>query len=188
MLKGSTLKEKCQKTTDDLLLICQDRTACSVIRPVLSGIPTAKIQAMRYLPKNWSSHEDLLFLVSGLIATYPCQPPESSGDDDDKSNGAQSFGCSLYRLSKHPDMNEKGIEHRLQLLLQLERESLSHTLHGLVEQAKKPRIYIDYAAMLYHLCCWDSQDKWVQMKWAKDYYWNSSDDSDDSQGEEDGTP
>jgi CRISPR type I-E-associated protein CasB/Cse2 len=185
MPKELTLKEKCKKTTDELLLICQDRTACSVIRPVLSDIPTAKIQAMRYLPNRWDNNEDLLFLVAGLIATHPCQSAKLDEDEDDKSTEFQSFGQSLYRLSKHPDVNEKGIEHRFQLLLQLERESLSHTLHSLVEQAKKPGTYIDYAALLYHLHSWNNPKKWVQMKWAEDYYWNSSDNFKEDQ---DGTP
>jgi CRISPR type I-E-associated protein CasB/Cse2 len=158
----SSLKDHCRTTVDALIKTCQDRAARSALRPLLSGIPEMQIRAMRYLPSHAPAHQDLLYLIAGLIAEYPCEPDKPL-----------SFGASLDRLSKHADINATGIERRLESLLQLELDSLVQPLHSLILQARGTRgaeIPIDYTMLLYHLRCWDDPRKWVQLTWARDFW------------------
>nr|WP_242036807.1 type I-E CRISPR-associated protein Cse2/CasB [Leptolyngbya sp. FACHB-321] len=150
-----------------MIRICQDRAVRSALRPLLAGIPDMQIRAMRYLPRNAPVNQDLLYLIAGLVAEYPCSLPEP--------NNVMSFGASLYKLSQHPDIKATGIERRLESLLQLELDSLMQPLHSLVvqfssTQSSKTSIVIDYATLLYHLRCWDDSRKWVQLTWARDFW------------------
>lgn len=162
-----SLKDRCRTTVEELIKTCQDRAARSALRSLLAGIPDMQIRAMRYLPKKAPVHQDLLFLISGLIAEYPCFQPEA-----EKS---LSFGASLQKLSNHPDVKAMGIERRLESLLQLELDSLVQPLHSLVgqfgsTQSSKSPIALDYTTLLYHLRCWDDPRKWVQLAWARDFW------------------
>lgn len=165
-----SLHDRCRTTVDELIKTCQDRAARSALRPLLMGIPEMQIRAMRYLPKTSPAQQDLLFLIAGLIAEYPC-----------RLDNTLSFGASLYQLSQHPDIRSKvtgkapGIERRLESLLQLELDSLVQPLHSLVvqlssTQSSRTPIAIDYATLLYHLRCWDDSRKWVQLTWARDFW------------------
>jgi CRISPR type I-E-associated protein CasB/Cse2 len=159
-----SLKDHCRTTVDALIKTCQDRSARSVLRPLLSGIPEMQIRAMRYLPRNSAVHQDLLYLIAGLIAEYPCEPDKPL-----------SFGASLDRLSKHADINATGIERRLESLLQLDLDSLVQPLHSLILQARGTEIPVDYTMLLYHLRCWDDSRKWVQLAWARDFWCSQAD-------------
>jgi CRISPR type I-E-associated protein CasB/Cse2 len=155
----SSLEDRCRITVDELIKTCQDRAACSALRPLLTGIPDMQIRAMRYLPKTSPVGQDLLFAIADLIAEYPCE-----------QNSTLSFGMSLQKLSVHPDVKASGIERRLESLLQLELESLTQQLHSLIVQARGTKTPIDYATLLYHLRCWDASEKWVQLCWARDFW------------------
>jgi CRISPR type I-E-associated protein CasB/Cse2 len=154
-----SLKDRCLATVDKLIKTCQDPAARSALRPLLMGIPEMQIRAMRYLPQNAPVNKDLLHLIAGLIAEYPCE----QGSD-------LSFGASLRQLAKHPKINATGIERRLELLLQLDVKSLTQPLHGLIVQARGAKTLVDYGTLLYHLNCWDDTRKWVQLQWARDFW------------------
>jgi CRISPR system Cascade subunit CasB len=164
MNKENMFKNSCRETAEKLITQCQDRSARSNLRQLLMGIPEVQSKALRYmqnLPRpNSSKQWELLFLIAGLIAEYSCPLPDKT----------ISFGTSLYQLKHHPEINPKGIERRLESLLELERSSLTQPLHSLVLQARKPKIAIDYGTLMYELSCWDSPDKWVQLSWAKDFW------------------
>jgi CRISPR type I-E-associated protein CasB/Cse2 len=153
------LKDRCHTAVNELIKTCQDRAARSTLRPLLAGIPDMQIRAMRYLPKHSPVQQDLLYLIAGLIAEYPCE-----------QGSTLSFGASLQKLSTHPDVKAAGIERRIESLLQLDLESLMQPLHSLVIQARGTKIPIDYATLLYHLHCWDDSRKWVQLAWARDFW------------------
>jgi CRISPR type I-E-associated protein CasB/Cse2 len=154
-----SLKERCRTTVDQLIKTCQDRAACSALRPLLTGIPDMQIRAMRYLPKSSPVHQDLLYLIAGLIAEYPCEQDITF-----------SFGTSLQKLSTHSEVKTAGIERRLESLLQIDLDSLTQPLHSLIVQARGTKTPVDYATLLYHLRCWDDSRKWVQLAWAKDFW------------------
>jgi len=153
------LKDHCYKTVDQLIKTCQDRAARSHIRPLLWGLPEMQIRAMRYLPKNASVDEDLLYLIAGLIAEYPCE-----------QESHLSFGATLQKLASHPEIKATGIERQLELLLQLGVESLTPILHGLIVQARHTKTPVDYGTLLYHLHRWDDPRRWVQLQWARDFW------------------
>jgi CRISPR type I-E-associated protein CasB/Cse2 len=171
--KENEFKKDCREDAKRLILICQDRTARSFLRQLLTGIPEMEIKAKKYMrdlayPR---SHSKKLIpgLIAGLIAEYPCEVPEES----------LSFGTSLHQLSQHPDINQKGIERRMEMLLDLEVSSLTQPLHSLVLQARHSKIPIDYGELLYHLYCWDSTEKWVQLRWAGDFWCRKEDTQDE---------
>jgi CRISPR system Cascade subunit CasB len=118
-----------------------------------------QIRAMRYLTKTSPVKQDLLFVIAGLIAEYPCE-----------QDSILSFGVSLQKLSNHPEVKATGIERRLESLLQLDLESLAQPLHSLIVQARGTKTPVDYATLLYDLRCWDNPEKWVQLRWARDFW------------------
>lgn len=164
MNKENTFKNSCRETADKLIIQCQDRSARSNLRQLLMGIPEVQSKALRYLKNiprpSYSNQWELLFLIAGLIAEYPCPLPDKP----------ISFGTSLYKIAQDPEIKSTGIERRLESLLELERSSLTQPLHSLVLQARKPKITIDYGTLMYELSCWDSPDKWIQLSWAKDFW------------------
>jgi CRISPR type I-E-associated protein CasB/Cse2 len=157
---SSTFNERCRTAVSRLIALCQDRAVSSALRPLLTGLPDAEIRAQRYLPNRNGTREDLFTLVAGLVAEYPCP------STDDRI----SFGSSLRRLANHPDVNDQGIERRLDLLLQLELDTLTSPLHALIVQARGAKIHVDFGELLYHLHHWDNAEKWVQLSWAK-HFW-----------------
>ncbi|MBC7928617.1 MAG: type I-E CRISPR-associated protein Cse2/CasB [Bryobacteraceae bacterium] len=152
--------ERCRKAADNLITRCQDRAICSALRPLLTELPEAEIRARRYLPSSEGIWEKLFLRVAGLVAEYPCPLPEEP----------ISFGASLRRLANHPDVNAKGVERRLELLLQLEQEALTSPLHSLIVQARGAKIPVDFRELLFDLDRWQYPDHKAQLRWAKDFW------------------
>jgi CRISPR system Cascade subunit CasA len=163
--KKNDFKKSCDETAKRLILICQDRTARSVLRQLLTDIPEMEIKAKKYMGDIAYPRSSKKNLIAGLIAEYPCEVPEES----------LSFGSSLHTLSKQPDIKQLGIERRMEMLLDLEVSSLTQPLHSLVLQARQSKTPIDYGELLYHLYCWDSTEKWVQLRWAEDFWCRKED-------------
>ncbi|MEA5463890.1 type I-E CRISPR-associated protein Cse2/CasB [Leptothoe sp. PORK10 BA2] len=163
----------CRGIVTALFEKCQDRAIRSHLRQLLQDNPDFQMGAMRYLrdlPKRSKVNQELLHLISGLIAEYPC----------DISDEPFTLGASLAKLSRHPDTNSSGVERRFELLLQLERSSLAQQLHGLVIQAENTQrtnnpVRIDFAKLLYDLHSWDRPEKWVQLSWSRDFWYAKPD-------------
>lgn len=132
-------------------------------------MPDAKIRAVRYLP-NLDVNKDLLYAIAGLIAEYPYF----------HVGEPLSFGRSLYLLSQHQKVNAVGIQNRLELLLHSERSCLPQLLFNFVTWCKSLNIPIDYALLFWNLHSWDNKDKWVQIRWANEFYFNEDNQEEDN--------
>jgi CRISPR type I-E-associated protein CasB/Cse2 len=168
--KENKFKQSCNEEAKQLILICQDRTARSFLRQLLTGIPEMEIKAKKYMGNLAYPRSATKNLIAGLIAEYPCELPEESF----------SFGTSLHKLCQHPDIKPIGIERRLEMLLDLEVSSLIQPLHSLIIQARHTKTSIYYGELLYHLYCWDNSEKWVQLRWAEDFWCRSENKQDKS--------
>jgi hypothetical protein len=172
--KENKRKQSCNEEAKQLIIICQDRTARSFLRQLLTGIPEMEIKAKKYMGNLAYPRCSKKNLIAGSIAEYPCEVPAEPF----------SFGTSLNKLCQHPDINSLGIERRLEMLLDLEVSSLTQPLHSLIIQARHTKIPIDYGELLYHLYCWDNPEKWVQLRWAEDFWCRSENKQEKSKDKE----
>ncbi|QTL37747.1 type I-E CRISPR-associated protein Cse1/CasA [Pseudoalteromonas viridis] len=95
----------------------------------------------------------------------------------------QSFGKAwqICDGSERP-----GMSFRFECLLEAKGEQLKQTLRQMVQILKSKDIAIDYRTLMEDLYHWDSDDKRIQLKWARDY-WAKPIQSDESTNSADAT-
>lgn len=113
----------------------------------------------RLVPPGLSDRqEEAFFLVATL---FPLADGGSGGN----------IGQSLQRAAqKHPRM-KKGIDRRIQILLDADLDQeLPFHLRQTVHFLKSCRVRLDWAVLLKDLLYWDHPDRFVQQSWARAYY------------------
>jgi CRISPR system Cascade subunit CasB len=74
--------------------------------------------------------------------------------------------CALHQIKS----NSASTEQRFIALLDSDLSQLPYRLRQIVALIKD--YYVDFDALLKGLCAWNSEDKWVQNQWARDFYRN----------------
>lgn len=135
----------------------EDREALAKLRRSLKRPPAEARDVWRYLVprirEEW--RRDDYFLVAGLFATHPC----SSGD---------SLGVVFRRLD--PERKHDSTEKRFLALLSAKRADLPHHLAAVIQLARAREIPVDYERLLRDLRHWEHADRFVQYRWAQDYW------------------
>lgn len=96
------------------------------------------------------------YLVAGLFAI-------PGGDI-----GSGSFGAAAYKLRARTD--SESVEARFLALLDADDEQLPHRLRQMVTLMASHEIAPDWAELFRDLTAWNSPSRWVQERWARDYY------------------
>jgi CRISPR system Cascade subunit CasB len=86
--------------------------------------------------------------------------------DESKQRGG--FGMTLRRM--RTSGNEAGLNRRVEALLDADEQQLPFRLRQLVRLAHSNRVGIDWAELLRDILAWGHPDRWVQKKWAMDYF------------------
>ena len=135
-------------------------------------------QAHNIPPIFWQSlpygishrQEELYFLVATLFPFVKY----SHGLDYDPPK-IRNFGHTLKRI--RDEQNKNGLNRRFTILLDADEQQLPFRLHQLVARLKSTddkSITLNWAELLYHLTNWHSEDRWVQLHWARNYFTNQS--------------
>ena len=99
----------------------------------------------------------MFYLVAGLYASHP------------ESTAQGGFGKAMAVLSQRRESGS--LEKRFLALLAAEEEGqLVYHLRQLVSLLKAEGIGLNYAALLRDLFQWQHQDRYVQRRWAQQYY------------------
>lgn len=114
-------------------------------------------QTVPYGTPRWA--EEDYFLVATLFPLVHHQP------------GAGSLGHTLYRVrNRNSSARANSLDHRFQTLLDSNREQLTFRLRQVVRLIASSELRIDWAELLNHALAWESEARWVQLRWARDYY------------------
>ncbi len=110
----------------------------------------------RLLPYGISQYDvETYFLVATL---YPLCDGGGSGD----------FGTSLKR-ARDPK-NNKGLDRRVEILLDSEAAQLSFHLRQTVHFLHSKRVRISWGSLLEDLIQWTHPDRYIQQRWARSYF------------------
>ena len=113
----------------------------------------ADIFFSKLLPYGLSrAQEERYFLVATL---YPL------ADD----GGSGSLGASLRRARE-----SDSLDRRVTALLDADDAHLPFRLRQMVRFLYSKRQAVNWPLLLRHLLAWDSERRWVQEKWARDYF------------------
>lgn len=102
---------------------------------------------------------DLHLLVACLFATHP------TGVDY-----SRSFGASAHALSNSLVFGQESLDARFSALLNAAEEDLPIRLRHMISLLKSKDIGVDYRRLLRDLLQWNHGSRWVQKKWARDYW------------------
>lgn len=96
------------------------------------------------------------YLVAGLYAL------------SNVDRGSGSLGAAAHRLRAATDSGS--VEARFLALLDSDDEQLPHRLRQMVKLMSSHEIAPDWAELFRDLNAWNSSSRWVQERWARDYY------------------
>ena len=97
--------------------------------------------------------EEKYFLVATL---YPLNQEE---------RGRGSLGAALRQAR-----DSESLDRRVEILLDADDAHLPFRLRQLVKLLYSKRIPIHWPTLLHHLLAWNSEKRWVQEQWARDYF------------------
>jgi CRISPR type I-E-associated protein CasB/Cse2 len=110
----------------------------------------------RLLPNGVSKNQEAIYF---LIATlYPMA--ENTGEGD--------FGTSLRKVKN--ENNHKGLDKRVQVLLDSDEIQLPFRLRQLIHLIKSKQVKVNWQNLLEDLLWWNSQERAVQRRWARNYF------------------
>lgn len=126
-----------------------------------AGKPIAEAQSIglfyRLLPYGLrhESDEEKYFIVATL---YPLG----------KSGNSGNFGASLRQARN--DKNKKGLDRRVEILLDADLEQLRFRLRQAVKFLKSNEVPINWQILLEDLLRWNPTNRFVQKEWARAYF------------------
>ncbi|MEC4088126.1 type I-E CRISPR-associated protein Cse1/CasA [Pseudoalteromonas rubra] len=153
------------------------RAILAALKKSLDQQKKTQLVAISYLGPLLARDEkrsEIQTFVSGLFASHTKSFQESQHT---------SFGGS-WRLAD--EGQRPGMSFRFECLLEAKGEQLRQTLRQMVQILKSKDIAIDYRTLMEDLYHWDSDDKRIQLKWARDY-WAKPTQSDESTDSADAT-
>ncbi len=144
-----------------------DRAALARLRRGLGKPPGQAVEMMPlvvpYLPPADWGQQDAYFLVATLFAMHP------------KHRAEAGFGLALRNVSDN-DSAEK----RFMVLLNAHPDELDTHLRQCIGLLKTRDIGLDYAQLLDDILHWDHPDRYVQRRWAGDYWGKRQNENDES--------
>jgi CRISPR system Cascade subunit CasB len=144
----------------------------------LAGRGTAHLaQLKRNAGNPLSEARDVLSLFYGIL------PPAVEDDDvetyflvatlyalNPREEDGSNLGETLAALAGDPGVNRDGVDRRVAVLLDAERDELGYRLRQLVRLIASRRRSVDWARLLHDLLRWDDPGRPVRREWAKSYF------------------
>lgn len=147
----------------------KDRAALARLRRGLGkkmGTPQMFPYVVPFLYESMGKREqEHYFLVASLFALHP---------------EASSKGTSLGKVFKRMSDGSESIEKRFMNLLSADPADIGGHLRHAVSLAKNKTIPIDYHQLIYDLKYWGHQDRFIQFKWARDFWGKTKEQENDN--------
>jgi CRISPR system Cascade subunit CasB len=145
-------------------------------------------------PAEARRREEVAYLVATLMASDRRRVAPRAGDpstqpdtaeEPEREEKAESLGRTLRRLVRRDvDIDGDPISRRLRILLDADLDvslggTLPYRLRRLITLALSRDARIDWAGLLTDLESWEHPDRFVQRRWARDFFTAPSDVADD---------
>lgn len=112
----------------------------------------------RLLPYGLTpAQEEIYFLLATL---YPIA----------ESGGSGSLGAALHRARDPKPGKNKGLDRRVEILLDADATQLGFRLRQAVKFLKSKRVRVNWSQLLNDLLKWNSPYRTVQKQWARAYF------------------
>jgi len=152
----------------------KDRAALARLRRGLGkemGVPEMYRYIYPFLHER--RQERYCFLVASLFGLH-----------SDRAKRGVSFGAVFREIWKKFKESES-IEKRFTNLLSADPAELGEHLRHAVSLAKSKGVPVDYYRLFFHIKMWDHPDRFVQRDWARDFWGNERQQTEDktSKGE-----
>jgi CRISPR system Cascade subunit CasB len=137
----------------------KDRAALAKLRRGLGkkmGTPEMYPYIVPFLSSNEWQHENY-FLIASLFAFHPEPSPR---------------GWTMGTVFRHiaEGSESESVEKRFIHLMSADAEDIGEYLRHAISLAKSKRVGVDYHQLLSDLNFWDHPDRFVQLRWAKDFW------------------
>ncbi|WP_165774807.1 type I-E CRISPR-associated protein Cse2/CasB [Candidatus Viridilinea mediisalina] len=113
-------------------------------------------QALPYALAGRAFEEEIYFLVATL---YPLA---------DSRNDSTNLGQTMRRVRQTRE--SESIDRRFQSLLDSNSEQLPFRLRQIVRLAAASEQTIDWAQLLQDLLAWEHPERYIQLRWARNYF------------------
>lgn len=114
------------------------------------------------------------YLHAGLFALFAAGDAITEGKGQDENQRAPSLGGAVAELHARRDRSPS-IEHRFIALLDADEEQLPHRLRQMVALLQGEGIRIYWVQLLKDLLAWTHDRRYVQQRWAREFYRSSVD-------------
>lgn len=151
-----------RKTEDRAALACLKRCAGRPLAESLEVLPLLYRLGRAGIPER---SEELFFLVATLFPFAPSRPRA-----EETPERHRDFGRTLRWLAERPKVNADGVDRRVTVLLDADRDELPFRLRQAVRMLAQHEPPVDWRLLLRHLLAWDSPSRWVQKQWARSYF------------------
>lgn len=112
----------------------------------------------RLLPYGLTpGQEEIYFLLATL---YPIA----------ESGGSGNLGASLHRAREPKPSQNKGLDRRVEILLDADATQLGFRLRQAIKFLKSKRVRVQWTLLLNDLLKWNSPYRSVQKQWARAYF------------------
>lgn len=130
------------------------------------GIPEMYPFVVRFIENDWKD-EERAFLVASLFALHPDPAPEGRSMGD--------VFAGIQRVQK-----TDSIEKRFVRLLEADIDDIGQHLRQAISLAKSKQIAVDYHSLMHDLKYWGHDKRFVQLRWAKDFWGKKTDEDSNS--------
>lgn len=151
-----------RKTEDRAALARLKRCAGRPLAESLEALPLLYELGRSGIPEH---AEEQFFLVATL---FPFAPSRLRAEE--AAEGRQDFGGTLRWLATRPKVNADGVDRRVTVLLDADRDELPFRLRQAVRMLAQHDPAVDWRLLLRHLLAWESPSRWVQKRWARSYF------------------
>ncbi len=141
----------------------EDNAALAQLRRGLGkrwGDPRMYPHVLPWVGENREAIERGL-LVASLFALHPEPAPQE-----------RSMGAVFHNMLD--GSNQKSLERRFSALLAASREDVGGHLRHAISLAKSKKVNVDYDRLFQDLKGWSHPERYVQLKWARDFWSQAS--------------
>jgi CRISPR system Cascade subunit CasB len=148
-----------------------DRAGRAELRRSLAFEPGTYPKAFPYVEPYVAHDSDRhsLYLLAGLYALYEQgNAPGSTPEAVEQETGA-SLGSAVAELYARRDKSTS-IEARFIALLDADLDQLAYRLRHMIALLKAEQIALDWPQLLRDLLSWSHERRFVQQRWAREFY------------------
>jgi len=153
-----------------------DRAALAHLRRGLGKEPGTEPKVFPYIVP-WikedmpTNERNVYFIAASLFSLHP-------------ANAESGNMGTAFRQIQLSSSDSGSIEQRFVHLLNSHPDDLSSRLRHAVGMAKSKNVPVNYSRLLLDLRHWNSDTRWVQQKWAEEFWGSASDDNQSNDNDE----